>query len=201
MIPSSPFTSHLNDQRDIAGLCWTGSLCGTDKARCTFLLFRLDGGDWSTEKSYVCTWNLDRRGLNPQRPDLVVDVPSSVMCLAFHPSQPALIAGRLLLPLIPSDLYPCFLQLRSSFFSLSAQSEISCRSGGVAAPQTEELMLTNANTVVSELGLAAFSVTSAFMSSPQRETEGNSALGVRGKSVCISVELYSLTAELTVPCI
>ncbi|NWH82878.1 WDR34 protein, partial [Piaya cayana] len=56
---------------------------------------RLDDGDWSTEKSYVCTWNLDRRGLNPQRPDLVVDVPSSVMCLAFHPSQPSLIAGGL----------------------------------------------------------------------------------------------------------
>ncbi|KAJ7414175.1 WD repeat-containing protein 34 [Willisornis vidua] len=56
---------------------------------------RLDNGDWSTEKSYVCTWNLDRRGLNPQHPDLVVDVPSSVMCLAFHPSQPSLIAGGL----------------------------------------------------------------------------------------------------------
>ncbi|NXP49243.1 WDR34 protein, partial [Heliornis fulica] len=56
---------------------------------------RLDSGDWSTEKSYVCTWNLDRRGLNPERPDLVVDVPSSVMCLAFHPSQPSLIAGGL----------------------------------------------------------------------------------------------------------
>ncbi|NXI45609.1 WDR34 protein, partial [Galbula dea] len=56
---------------------------------------RLDSGDWSTENSYVCTWNVDRRGLNPQRPDLVVDVPSSVMCLAFHPSQPSLIAGGL----------------------------------------------------------------------------------------------------------
>ncbi|RLW00379.1 hypothetical protein DV515_00008848 [Chloebia gouldiae] len=56
---------------------------------------RLDDGDWSTEKSYVCTWNLDRRGLSPQHPDLVVDVPSSVMCLAFHPSQPSLIAGGL----------------------------------------------------------------------------------------------------------
>ncbi|NXK12280.1 WDR34 protein, partial [Herpetotheres cachinnans] len=56
---------------------------------------RLDGGDWSTEKSYVCTWNLDRKSLNPQRPDLVLDVPSSVMCLAFHPSQPSLIAGGL----------------------------------------------------------------------------------------------------------
>eukprot|EP00075_Anas_platyrhynchos_P008236 XP_021130255.2 WD repeat-containing protein 34 isoform X2 [Anas platyrhynchos] len=56
---------------------------------------RLAYGDWSTEKSYVCTWNLDRRGLDPKHPDLVVDVPSSVLCLAFHPSQPSLIAGGL----------------------------------------------------------------------------------------------------------
>ncbi|XP_041098659.1 WD repeat-containing protein 34 [Polyodon spathula] len=56
---------------------------------------RLDDGDWSTEKSFVCTWNLDRRGLNPKRPDLVIDVPTSVMCLSFHPSKPSLIAGGL----------------------------------------------------------------------------------------------------------
>uniref|UniRef100_A0A8D0H4V6 Dynein 2 intermediate chain 2 n=1 Tax=Sphenodon punctatus TaxID=8508 RepID=A0A8D0H4V6_SPHPU len=56
---------------------------------------RLDDGDWSTEKSYVCTWNLDRRGLDPKHPDLVVEIPSSVMCLAFHPLQPSLIAGGL----------------------------------------------------------------------------------------------------------
>lgn len=42
----------------------------------------------------MCTWNLDRRGLNPKRPDLVIDVPTSVMCLSFHPSKPSLIAGR-----------------------------------------------------------------------------------------------------------
>nr|XP_006640840.1 PREDICTED: WD repeat-containing protein 34 [Lepisosteus oculatus] len=56
---------------------------------------RVDDGDWSTEQSFVCTWNLDRRGLNPKRPDLVIDVPAPVMCLAFHPSQPSLIAGGL----------------------------------------------------------------------------------------------------------
>ncbi|XP_029469028.1 WD repeat-containing protein 34 isoform X2 [Rhinatrema bivittatum] len=56
---------------------------------------RFDNGDWSIEKSFVCTWNLDRRGLNPQCPDVVLDVPSSVMCLAFHPSQPSLLAGGL----------------------------------------------------------------------------------------------------------
>jgi len=50
-------------------------------------------------------------------------------------------------------------------------------------------MLTNIKCpVASEHGLAAFSVTAALISSPQREViAGNSALGVRGKSVIIAV--------------
>lgn len=57
-------------------------------------LCRLDDGDWSTLKSFVCAWNLDRRGLSPQQPSAVVEVPSAVMCLAFHPTQPSHIAGE-----------------------------------------------------------------------------------------------------------
>ncbi|XP_051268288.1 WD repeat-containing protein 34 [Dicentrarchus labrax] len=56
---------------------------------------RIDDGDWNTERSYVCTWNLDRRGLNPKQADLVVDVPTAVTALCCHPQQPALIAGGL----------------------------------------------------------------------------------------------------------
>nr|XP_046231528.1 WD repeat-containing protein 34 isoform X2 [Scatophagus argus] len=56
---------------------------------------RIDGGDWSTERSYVCTWNLNRRGLNPKQADLIIDVPTAVTALCCHPSQPALIAGGL----------------------------------------------------------------------------------------------------------
>ncbi|XP_011362481.1 WD repeat-containing protein 34 isoform X1 [Pteropus vampyrus] len=56
---------------------------------------RLDDGDWSTLKSFVCAWNLDRRGLSPRQPSAVVEVPSAVMCLAFHPTQPSHIAGGL----------------------------------------------------------------------------------------------------------
>ncbi|KAG3288116.1 cytoplasmic dynein 2 intermediate chain 2 [Ictidomys tridecemlineatus] len=56
---------------------------------------RLDDGDWSTLKSYVCAWNLDRRGLNPPQPSAVVEVPSAVLSLAFHPTQPSHIAGGL----------------------------------------------------------------------------------------------------------
>ncbi|XP_001507371.3 cytoplasmic dynein 2 intermediate chain 2 [Ornithorhynchus anatinus] len=56
---------------------------------------RLSDGDWSTEKSFVCTWNLDRRELNPNQPSAAVEVASAVMSLAFHPSQPSHIAGGL----------------------------------------------------------------------------------------------------------
>uniref|UniRef100_A0A8C5KUA4 Cytoplasmic dynein 2 intermediate chain 2 n=1 Tax=Jaculus jaculus TaxID=51337 RepID=A0A8C5KUA4_JACJA len=74
----------------VTGISWnsTGSVLA-----CAY--GRLDDGDWSTLKSYVCTWNLDRRGLNPQQPSVVVEVPSAVMCLAFHPTQPSHIAGGL----------------------------------------------------------------------------------------------------------
>uniref|UniRef100_UPI00398F47AE cytoplasmic dynein 2 intermediate chain 2 n=1 Tax=Pristiophorus japonicus TaxID=55135 RepID=UPI00398F47AE len=77
-------------QLHVTGVSWnaTGSVIG-----CAY--GRLEDGDWNTEKSFVCTWNLDRRGLNPKRPDTVIDVASAVMCLAFHPVEPSLIAGGL----------------------------------------------------------------------------------------------------------
>ncbi|KAJ8286461.1 hypothetical protein GJAV_G00039500 [Gymnothorax javanicus] len=56
---------------------------------------RVDDGDWSMEKAFVCTWNLERRGMEPGRPDTVIDTTSPVMSLAFHPSHPSLIAGGL----------------------------------------------------------------------------------------------------------
>ncbi|KAM9306727.1 cytoplasmic dynein 2 intermediate chain 2 isoform 2-T2 [Pholidichthys leucotaenia] len=56
---------------------------------------RIDDGDWSTERSCVCTWNLDRRGLNPTQADLVIDVPTAVTALCCHTNQPALITGGL----------------------------------------------------------------------------------------------------------
>lgn len=56
---------------------------------------RIDNGDWSNEKSCVCTWNLDRRGLHHSQADLVIDVPTAVTALCCHPNQPSLIAGGL----------------------------------------------------------------------------------------------------------
>ncbi|KAL6097261.1 dync2i2 [Pungitius sinensis] len=56
---------------------------------------RTDDGDWIAEPSCVCTWNLDRRGLNPKQADLVIDVATAVTAVCCHPQQPALIAGGL----------------------------------------------------------------------------------------------------------
>ncbi|XP_063491935.1 cytoplasmic dynein 2 intermediate chain 2 isoform X9 [Symphalangus syndactylus] len=74
----------------VTGISWnsTGSVVA-----CAY--GRLDHGDWGTLKSFVCAWNLDRRGLCPRQPSAVVEVPSAVLCLAFHPTQPSHVAGGL----------------------------------------------------------------------------------------------------------
>ncbi|XP_063066445.1 WD repeat-containing protein 34 [Engraulis encrasicolus] len=74
----------------VTSLSWS---CTGSVIACAF--GRIDDGDWSTERSCVCTWNLDRRVLDPKRADLVIDVASAVMSLAFHPQRPSLIAGGL----------------------------------------------------------------------------------------------------------
>ncbi|KAJ7988221.1 hypothetical protein DPEC_G00321350 [Dallia pectoralis] len=74
----------------VTSISWS---CTGSVIACAF--GRVDDGDWSTEKSCVCTWNLDRRGLNPKRPDTVIDVARPVMSLSFHPTSPSLIAGGL----------------------------------------------------------------------------------------------------------
>lgn len=54
---------------------------------------RYDHQDWCTHKSALCTWNLDSRLLNSNKADLVIDVPSCIMSIAFHPVVPSLIIG------------------------------------------------------------------------------------------------------------
>ncbi|KAK3714549.1 hypothetical protein QZH41_014224 [Actinostola sp. cb2023] len=43
--------------------------------------------------SSLCTWNIDRKALNPNKPDTTVDLSSCLMSIAFHPLLPAVIAG------------------------------------------------------------------------------------------------------------
>ncbi|KAM9326699.1 cytoplasmic dynein 2 intermediate chain 2 [Gastrophryne carolinensis] len=76
----------------VTSVTWnsTGSVIG-----CSYGRLVLEDGDWNTEKSYVCTWNMDRRAFDPKHPDTILEANSSVMCLAFHPSRPSFIAGGL----------------------------------------------------------------------------------------------------------
>ena len=54
---------------------------------------RLDHEDWCTHKSMLCTWNIDRRKIDANKADVAIDLPSCVMCVACHPTQPSWIAG------------------------------------------------------------------------------------------------------------
>ncbi|XP_078734466.1 cytoplasmic dynein 2 intermediate chain 2 [Lampetra fluviatilis] len=54
---------------------------------------RLNDGDWTVENSMICLWNVCRRGLIPDVPDRTLDVPGCLLCLSFHPTWPAVIAG------------------------------------------------------------------------------------------------------------
>ncbi|KAM9337972.1 cytoplasmic dynein 2 intermediate chain 2 [Symphorus nematophorus] len=74
----------------VTGVSWS---CTGSVIACAY--GRIDDGDWSNERSCVCTWNLDRRGLNPKQADVVIDVPTAVTAVCCHPTQPALIAGGL----------------------------------------------------------------------------------------------------------
>lgn len=54
---------------------------------------RLDTLGWCDTSAPVCLWNVFRPQLNPGEPDLTIEIQGFVMCLAFHPTQPALLAG------------------------------------------------------------------------------------------------------------
>ncbi|KAL9982639.1 hypothetical protein ACROYT_G004708 [Oculina patagonica] len=54
---------------------------------------RFDHEHWCTHKSALCTWNIDRRSIDPNKPDASIDLSSCLMCIAFHPKLPSVIAG------------------------------------------------------------------------------------------------------------
>mmetsp|Transcript_78659 Transcript_78659/g.136448 ORF Transcript_78659/g.136448 Transcript_78659/m.136448 type:complete len:565 (-) Transcript_78659:91-1785(-) len=54
---------------------------------------RLDTMGWCEVTAPVCIWNVFRPQLVPGEPDTTISVQGFVMCLAFHPTQPAILAG------------------------------------------------------------------------------------------------------------
>ncbi|XRB08183.1 Wd repeat-containing protein 34 [Pycnococcus provasolii] len=51
------------------------------------------GLGWCTDPGALCTWNLGRRDLNPEQPEVAIHVDNCLQAAAFHPRHPALIAG------------------------------------------------------------------------------------------------------------
>jgi len=56
-------------------------------------LGRYDIQGWCSSPGMLCTWNLNRRELDPNKADMSIETDSCLMCCAFHPRHPALIAG------------------------------------------------------------------------------------------------------------
>uniref|UniRef100_A0A7S1SU03 Uncharacterized protein n=1 Tax=Tetraselmis chuii TaxID=63592 RepID=A0A7S1SU03_9CHLO len=56
-------------------------------------LGRHDVEGWCASPGALVSWNLVRRDLDPGRPDSQLETDSCLMCCAFHPRHPALIAG------------------------------------------------------------------------------------------------------------
>jgi len=54
---------------------------------------KLDTQGWCEVTAPVCLWNIFRPQLVAGEPDTVISVQGFVMCLAFHPTKPGLLAG------------------------------------------------------------------------------------------------------------
>lgn len=80
--------TELSGGLQITGLSWnaTGSTLAASFGR-------FDHENWCTHMAAVGTWNLDRRTVREDRPDTIVDSACCVICLEFHPENPAWLVG------------------------------------------------------------------------------------------------------------
>eukprot|EP01012_Entosiphon_sulcatum_P011555 TRINITY_DN1705_c0_g1_i1.p1 TRINITY_DN1705_c0_g1~~TRINITY_DN1705_c0_g1_i1.p1 ORF type:complete len:528 (+),score=92.41 TRINITY_DN1705_c0_g1_i1:65-1648(+) len=78
--------THLDTQLQALGLAWNcnGSILAVAYGR-------IDIVGWCSEKGYLCTWNVLRGEV--AKPDVMIEVDNYVMCCAFHPEEPTLVAG------------------------------------------------------------------------------------------------------------
>ncbi|KAG7397626.1 WD repeat-containing protein 34 [Phytophthora boehmeriae] len=54
---------------------------------------RFDHSGWCNYRSALCLWSVFQSDLNPQKPSLVLETSSGLMCVAFHPQNPAIVAA------------------------------------------------------------------------------------------------------------
>ncbi|GAB1608181.1 hypothetical protein Ahia01_001102300 [Argonauta hians] len=78
----------FEDQLQVTGLSWncSGSVIAASYGR-------FDHDSWCTHKSGLCTWNIDSQSVDPRKAGKVIEQSCCLMCVAFHPTNPALICG------------------------------------------------------------------------------------------------------------
>ncbi|KAJ3203523.1 WD repeat-containing protein 34, partial [Clydaea vesicula] len=54
---------------------------------------RYDHESWCTHKGTLCTWNVAMKNVNTEIANFTTEVSSCLMCIAFHPEIPSIIAG------------------------------------------------------------------------------------------------------------
>lgn len=89
MLPYSwSFLSYSDLQCVVSGVGWssTGSVVGV-----SFGAGEHD--DWCSHRGTIAVWNINRSDFDANQPERVIEAASCVLCLAFHPSNPALFAA------------------------------------------------------------------------------------------------------------
>ncbi|CAI9740561.1 cytoplasmic dynein 2 intermediate chain 2-like [Octopus vulgaris] len=78
----------LRGQCQVTGLSWnsSGSVIAASFGR-------LDHDSWCTHKSALCTWNIDSQTLDSKKASKVIEQSCCLMCVAFHPANPALVCA------------------------------------------------------------------------------------------------------------
>ncbi|OQS07316.1 hypothetical protein THRCLA_00691 [Thraustotheca clavata] len=54
---------------------------------------RFDHTGWCNYRSALCLWNIFHHDFNPSKPNLVLETSSGLMCVAHHPTMPAVVAA------------------------------------------------------------------------------------------------------------
>ncbi|OQR88179.1 hypothetical protein ACHHYP_07273 [Achlya hypogyna] len=54
---------------------------------------RFDHSGWCNYRSALCLWNIFHADFNPNKPSLVLETSSGLMCVAHHPTMPAVVAA------------------------------------------------------------------------------------------------------------
>ncbi|CAK4686374.1 unnamed protein product [Aphanomyces euteiches] len=94
------FFSHFNQAHDgkqgvqsglklqCTGVSWnaTGSVLAVSYGR-------FDHSGWCNYRSALCLWNIFSSDFNASKPNMVLETSSGLMCVAHHPTNPAMVAA------------------------------------------------------------------------------------------------------------